>query len=528
MNTKFKSFMIALFLLVAIISALRPGSAITWSSDIRLTTDPADDWDPAIAQTTDGRIWVTWHSDRTGNNEIFYKIRTGSSWSSDIQLTSNPSADEHSAILQTAGGTVWVFWDSDRTGDLEIYYKTTVDGGASWSADTRLTMDLARDSFPSIMEASDGKIWVFWTSGRNVTVVPPDPTYLQTANIFYKISSDSGQTWSADTLLVTDFKNNYWDDLYPSAMQAANSSIWVVWSRDAKDLFYTIYNGTGWCSGVRLTLPGTGQNTHPFIVQTVNDRIWVFWDTDRNAHDSNVYYKIFDDSWTSDIPLTTALEDDEWPSMLQADDSSIWVVWTSPRYPQLYYDIFWRTGMELHDIAVRGVTPYTNHQDNTLAYRGEVVHLEVEVENQGEGRETFEVRGYANSTWVDSETVTLDPAQSFVMVFEWNTSRVRPGMYVPNAVAVAVQGETDTGDNYMTGNPFEVRIMGDICGFYGGILKPIPDRRVNLDDFMVVVANWGTTSSNWNPVWGPASDVTGDGMVDIDDVMTVGLHFGEA
>lgn len=524
---KLKSLMIVLFLVVTVMSAFRPCSAITWSSDTRLTSDPSDDWDPAITQTTDGKIWVTWHSDRTGDNEIFCKVRTGSSWSNDVQLTSEPSADEHPSILQTVDGKVWVVWDSDRTGDFEIYYKTTIDGGVSWSADTQLTVDLARDSFPSIMQASDGKIWVFWTSGRDVTVVPPDPTFVQTANIFYKVSSNSGQTWSADTLLVTDFKNNYWDDLYPSAMQAANSSIWVVWSRDAKDIFYTLYNGTHWCSGVRLTLPGTGINSHPFVMQTANDRIWVFWDTDRNAHDADVYYKIFYDSWTGDIRLTTALEDDEWPSAFQAADLSIWVVWSSPRYPQLYYDIFFRNGVELHDVAVRGVTPYTYHNSNMLAYRGELVYFEVEVENQGEGRETFEVKGYANTTWVDSETVTLGPAQGFVMVLEWNTSKVKPGTYIPSAVAVPVQGETDINDNYMAGNFFEVRIVGDICGFYGGILKPIPDRRVNLDDFMVVVANWGTTSSNWNPVWGPASDITEDGMVDIDDVMSVGLHFGE-
>ena len=529
MNKKLLTVVISTFLfLTGIVITLRVSRAITWSTDIRLTQDPSDDWDPAIIQTADCKIWVTWHSGRTGNYDIFYKVSSdnGASWTGDIQLTFDTNQDFHPSILQTRDGKIWIVWDSDRTGTFELYYKISVNNGASWSPDTRLTVDPTRNSFPSIMQTSDGKVWVFWTSGRNVTVSPPDPTYTPSANIFYKTSSDSGQTWSADTLVVTDYKNNYRDDLYPSAMQAQNGTIWMVWAKEAKDIYYKLYNGTGWSWETRLTFDAK-ENTHPFIMQTVNGRIWVFYDSLRNAHDGDVYYKVFYGSWSNDIRLTTALEDDQWSSAMQAKDSTIWIVWNSPRYEQLVYDIFYRTGMELHDVAVKRVTPYTYHKNDTLAYRGELVYFEVEVENQGEGKEAFEVKGYANSTQVGSRTVTLDSGRTYVLVFMWNTSKVKPGTYIPNAVAVTTQGETDTTDNYLSGDSFEVRIKGDICGWYGGVLKPIPDRRVNLDDFMVVVANWATVSPSWNPVWGPACDVTEDGKVDIDDVMTVGGHYGE-
>lgn len=530
MNKRPASLTIAVFLFLAALSAtVRLGCAVNWSTDMRLTTDPSDDWDPSITQTSDGRIWVTWHSSRTGNYEIFYKISPdhGVSWSNDVQLTFNSSMDSHPSILEAVDGRIWIVWDSDRTGDFEIYYKTSIDNGESWSEDTRLTLDLARDSFPSIMQSSDGKVWVFWTSGRNVTVSPPDPTYIQTANIFYKSSSDSGQTWSDDTLVVTDYKNNYWDDLYPSCLQAANGSVWVVWAKEAREIYAKTYNGTHWLAEVRLTIDPR-DDTHPFIMQTANERIWVFWDSNRNAHDTDIYYKIFDGSWTDDVQLTTSLEDDDWPSAVQTSDLTIWVAWDSPRYPQLVYDIFYRTGMELHDVAVRGVTPYTpNHKYDTFAYRGEMVYFEVEFENQGEGKEILEVECYVNSTQVDRLTVTLDSGKSFVSVFEWNTTKAKPGIYVPSAVVVAVQGEIETSDNYLAGASFVVKIKGDVCGWLGGVLTPSPDKRVNLDDFMVVVFNYGAAETSWNPVWGPACDVTEDGVVDIDDVMTVSIHYGE-
>lgn len=509
----------ALLVLLGMISEIYVGSSISWSVDSRLTTDPSDDWDPSIIQATDGKMWVTWHSYRPEDYNIFYKTLSGSSWSEDIQLTFDSSSDLHPAILQTTDGRIWIVWESERTGNPDLFYKTTSNNGLSWSGDVRLTDDPSRDGYPSIMQSSDGRIWVFWSSGR--TVVP-----VATADIFYKVSSDGGQTWSADTLLETDYKNNYWDDLYPSCLQSTNGSIWVVWSKHGRELYYKIFNGTGWNWEVRLTTD-PNVDAHPHMIQTANERIWVFWDSDRNKHDEDIYYKVLDNSWSNDTQLTTATEEDSWPSAVQASDLAIWVVWTSPRYPQLIYDIFYRTGMELHDGAVRSVLPSTLHNNDTLALREELVYISVEVENQGEGKDTFEVKAYVNSTLLGIKQRTIGARESYVLVFDWNTTSARPGIYVPSAVVTTIQGETDTSDNYAIGSLFEVRIKGDICGWYEGVLKPIPDRRVDIDDFGMVVGHFWTSSPTWHPVWGPAADLNGDGVVDIDDVMIVGLHYLE-
>jgi len=525
MKKKLMFTAIAAFLFLAVVmTTVQIGLSVTWSNDERLTFDPSDDWDPAIIQTSDGKIWVTWHSGRTGNYDIFYKVWSGSSWSNDLQLTSDINLDLRPSILQSSDGKIWIVWASNRTGDLEIFYKFSSDNGASWSSDTRLTTDPSRDDYPSVMQTSDGKVWVFWTSGRNLN---PE-TGFPTADIFYKFSSDAGQTWSDDAYVPTDYKNNYREDLFPSVMQAANGSIWVVWTKEKEgqsgDLYYKTYNGTAWYWEVRLTTDPNEDN-HPSIMQTANGRIWVFWDSNRAPNrKGDVYYKVFDGSWSNDTQLTTAWEDDQWPSAMQTTDLTIWVVWTSPRYQQLYPDIFYMTGMELHDLAVRRITPNASHE--TYAFRGEMVYTEVEVENQGEGKETFEVKSYANSSLLGSKTISLDAGKSYVFVFQWNTTRIRAGNYALKATVAPVMGEVDTADNTLT-YTFEIRIKGDICGWYGGVLKPIPNQRVDMDDFGMVVGHWGTVSSTWHPVWGPAADINDDGLVDLDDIMEVAIHFLE-
>lgn len=105
-------------------------------------------------------------------------------------------------------------------------------------------------------------------------------------------------------------------------------------------------------------------------------------------------------------------------------------------------------------------------------------------------------------------------------------NRNKSGNYTLKATVAPVMGEVDTADNTLT-YTFEIRIKGDICGWEGNILKPIPNQRVDMDDFGMVVGHWGTVSPTWHPVWGPAADINDDGLVDLDDIMEVAIHFLE-
>ena len=50
-----------------------PDNGLTWSAEWQLTTDPSGDFDPAVFQAADGKMWVVWASYRTGNLDIWYK-----------------------------------------------------------------------------------------------------------------------------------------------------------------------------------------------------------------------------------------------------------------------------------------------------------------------------------------------------------------------------------------------------------------------------------------------------------------------
>lgn len=500
------------FAVALVVALAQVSSAVDWSLDIRLTSDVGWDCAPSIIQAADGKVWVAWHTDRTGNEDVFYKFFDGSSWSSETQLTTDLQNDMNPSIMQAQDGKIWVVWETDRKLlDEDIYYRV-FDGG-SWSGDTPLCTELYPDKNPSITQTSDGKIWVVWSS-------------IRTGNpeIFYK--TFDGSAWSAEHQLTND---QNMDDEDPAIMQAIDGKVWVVWSKKSRakndDVYYKTFDGVTWSADTQLTTDSYN-DSNPAITQSINGRIWVTWSSNRKASNLNVYYKIFDGvSWTTEDQLTSAMEDDKTPSITQTVNGSIWIVWASKRI-LAQYDLYYRLGLELHDVAVLGVTTYASH--NTVAFRGEIVYIEVGVQNEGEAKENVEVRCFANSSLIQLRTTSLASGQYYSIVFHWNTTGAKPGSYRISAYILPVVGELSLEDNSFTDGSIEVRIKGDIVGEYNHVIQPIPDRRVDIDDFGIPIGHYGCAVPWPHPTWDSAADVNEDRLIDLDDIMIVGLHYGEA
>jgi hypothetical protein len=145
-----------------------PDGGETWTEVGQLTNSSDADTSPSITQTEDGTIWLAWHSDRTGNSEIYYKTCSGPSWSGDQRLTQSNDVDSEPTILGTLDGTVWIFWTlwDPPGGTDDIYYKYSTDDGATWSSSIQFTTHGSDDTWPTATQTTDVKIWVVWTSMR--------------------------------------------------------------------------------------------------------------------------------------------------------------------------------------------------------------------------------------------------------------------------------------------------------------------------------------------------------------------------
>jgi hypothetical protein len=166
----------------------------TWSDAAQLTTDPSSDSQPGITQTSDGTLWVVWASGRSGSSDVWYKSSndSGLTWSTESQLPTGTGSNRHPAITETSQGILWVTWASG----YDVWSTTSSDGGGSWSAKRSLAADppYCEAHQPMIVEGGEGTLWLTWS--RLWFMI--GEKYRTGSDVMFKTSSDSGTTWSYD------------------------------------------------------------------------------------------------------------------------------------------------------------------------------------------------------------------------------------------------------------------------------------------------------------------------------------------
>ena len=162
------------------------------------------------------------------------------------------------------------------------------------------------------------------------------------------------------------------------------------------------------------------------------------------------------------------------------------------------------------DIAVVNLT-----SSKTIVVQGYTVVINVSVENQGAGAESFNLTVYANTTAVAFQTVTLESGNSTTVTIIWNTTGFEIGNYTVSAYADPVPGETDTADNTFNDGVVSVAIQGDING----------DNKVDMKDIGYIARRFLISASD--PLWDSNADINGDGKIDMKDIGIAARHFAE-
>ena len=351
-------------------AALPYFSFAQWEPDVRLTFDPAKSQvysssSRCIAANGDA-VHITWYDERDGHRQIYYKrsLDGGSTWGTDARLTVT-SAEAWLPAIAVNGDHVYIIWEDYRDGNYgEIYFKSSSDGGDTWCPDVRLTNDPAGSIMPSL-SVSDSVIHVTWQEERDNNG----------GEIYYKRSGDGGITWEPDVCLTVD--PGYSGS--PS-IAVTGSNVHIVWEDDRDGDFGAIYykrstdGGSTWGSDTPLTT-------------SAND----FWDKSIAVVDSavhvvfcdsysilEVYYRRSTDNgitWEEIKKLTTATGISRYAS-IAAGDSLVHIVWEDSRDGnfEIYYKrsidkgITWEPDVRLTNAIYNSLMP-------CVALADSVVHI---------------------------------------------------------------------------------------------------------------------------------------------------------
>ena len=292
----------------------------SWQADTRLTNNGFDSYDACVA-VLGSAVHVVWYDGRDGNYEIYYKRSTdgGASWGPDTRITNNTYLSLLPSVAVTASAVHIVWNDQPASNNDEIYYKRSTDGGASWSAETRLTNFISPSHTPTIA-AEGSNIHISWTDSREVF-----------PEVYYKRSTDSGITWGNDIPITeADFINSEF-----SSISVSGSTVHIVWV-DSKNSNTEIYyrrstnSGVSWEAETRLT-NNSAVSVFPSLAVS-GSAAHIVWNDMRDGN-HEIYYKNSTDggvTWGTDIRLTNNPEISQ-NSFIAVSGSVLHVVWRDSR-----------------------------------------------------------------------------------------------------------------------------------------------------------------------------------------------------
>jgi hypothetical protein len=342
-----------------------------WGVDYRLTMDDdssftADPCARCIAAYDDD-VHVVWYDGRDGNYEIYHKYSEdgGIMWSADMRLTDDPAGSYWPGIA-VSGEDLHVVWEDERGGDIDVYYKGSTDGGNSWSNDTLVTSAAGPQGMPSVAVVG-GYVHVVWV----------DFTMMGNTEIYYCRSTNGGNSWQAPVQI----SNAAGFSSHPS-IAAYESYVHVAWhdSRHGftnNEIYYrrSTDDGITWSVETRLTEDDNFSNV-PSVAVAENN-VHVAWEENRDGN-FEMYFKSSTDNgqnWGTNMRLTDDAADSYSPS-LAASGSNVHLVWQDMRdaNEEIYYKLSNDCGTNW-DPDVR-LTDDTNISQNaSICVSGEKVHV---------------------------------------------------------------------------------------------------------------------------------------------------------
>ena len=191
----------------------------SWSATCSLPFNIGSMTWPSLIEAC-GKIWITFNVEPWGNIWGTTTSDSGATWSPPEQLTSDPRFESGPDSMVDSTGRIWIVWNR-RTGTssgIDIYCKVSDDCGASWSEEVHLTDLPGQEQQSSIVEDSCGRIFVFFDVGN------PAPSS-GISDIWYRMTTDGGNTWSDYKPLIADGYN----DQVPCAA-SVDHEVWVIWT----------------------------------------------------------------------------------------------------------------------------------------------------------------------------------------------------------------------------------------------------------------------------------------------------------
>ena len=430
-------------------------------------------------------------------------------WSEDKRLTEDDDIDSRLPAVAINGNSVYVVWTDHRDGNDEIYFKKSSDSGITWGSDVRLTNTSKASDYPDITVSPNGHIHVVWRESHG----NPQPW-----QVHYMRSEDGGNTW-VDVKQLTAYSASYIYHYCIPAITSDNNRLYLVWHDNREGGWHNPYykistdGGTTWSADTRLSNERISSQS-PSVASDGSGGVQVvFTSTNGATTNSRIYYKKslnWGSIWGSDVRLCSGSGTSSAPSVA-VDGNNVQVIWMCDCDKTGSYELYYRKssdrgttwGSEVQLTETDGNSSCTSGFNKVIAVVGEKVCVVWMDQRDGNWEIYYKESTDGGATWSDDVRLTDDPATSYCPDIAATTDEIQ----------VVWQDERD--GNYeiyykRSGSGVTATIKGDLNG--DGTLTPA-DAMIALE---IAVG-----SRPCDDAMLTAADVSGDGRVTSLDALMI-------
>lgn len=220
------------------------------------------DDDPSLIRALDGRFYLAFISDRSGNVDLWIASSDdGAAWSPPVQITASGDEDLYPNLLQTPDGAfhlVWHRFEALTTGQSHLYHRRTTDPMNWGTNETPITTGVVDDWDCKLVPVGSMELRVYFSSAARSS----NPTYNR--DLYVVRSTDLGQSWGAPSISNASHVSQF--DRYPAVVQTGSSEFRMIFQRQdtdfildsTSDLFVAdSTDGLTWNAPVQITSDGS-------------------------------------------------------------------------------------------------------------------------------------------------------------------------------------------------------------------------------------------------------------------------------
>ena len=296
-----------------------------------LTRGPGPDTFPRMAAAPNGDVFLVYqsgvkgNSDTRGNTDISLMVRRGDRWSSPMKVTEHPANDWEPSVAVNSRGEAAIAWDSYRHGNYDIFLRRFVDG--ELGPVERVTASEDFQAHVSLVYDHRDRLWMAWDNGgpnwgqdhygidgiqrgesglyfhrqaqvrvldrgRIAKPVPPIDHRFEPSPItgsWMALGLDSArQTYTEYPMLQVDGKGRVWAILRTRTLGRANPptvaarSIFPYW-----DYKITMFDGHGWTPPVWIPFSDGRNEQRPAAAVDASGDLWIASQTDGKSYPSD-------------------------------------------------------------------------------------------------------------------------------------------------------------------------------------------------------------------------------------------------